>query len=121
MQGGIPKLEKEALFERLAQGHAARITVVTPNRRLARALEREHSARQAARGLSVWESPDILPFTAFARRLWEDALHSPLGESVPHVLATGQEQALWEGCVRHALPAGGLLSIPATAAQCMDA
>src|SRR5438552_2434659 len=48
------------LFQRLAEGHAARITVVTPNRRLAQALTAEFDAFQIGKGLTVWEAPDFL-------------------------------------------------------------
>ena len=73
-------LSKVDLFARLAEGHAARVTVVTPNKRLSQALMAEFDEVQIAKGLTVWEAPDILPFGAFVERLWEDALYSDLGE-----------------------------------------
>ena len=66
-------LAKPELFARLAAGAAAQSTVVTPNRRLAQALAREFDAFQMQKGLKVWEAPDILPFSAFAARLYEEA------------------------------------------------
>src|SRR5437773_4341360 len=81
------------LFQRLAEGHAARITVVTPNRRLAQALTAEFDAFQIGKGLSVWEAPDILPFGAFVERLWEDALYSELGDKLPLLLTPAQERS----------------------------
>ena len=74
-------LQKSELFARLAVGHAARITVVTPNQRLAHSLTLEFDDYQLARGLTSWEAADILPFGAFVERLWEDALYSDLGRS----------------------------------------
>src|SRR2546430_7922885 len=71
------------LFQRLAEGHAARITVVTPNSRISRVLTSEFDSFQVAKGLTVWEAPDILPFGAFVERLWEDALYSELGDKLP--------------------------------------
>ncbi|MGH8738608.1 MAG: hypothetical protein ACREVC_14715, partial [Burkholderiales bacterium] len=68
-------IERSALFARLAEGQAAKLTVVTPNRRLAQELAREFDAGQADKGLPVWESADILPFSAFVERLYEDALY----------------------------------------------
>ena len=77
-----PMLSKADLFARLsAEGHAAGITVVTPNKRLSQALMAEFDAYQIDKGKSVWEAPDILPFGAFVERLWEDALYSPIAES----------------------------------------
>jgi probable DNA repair protein len=110
-------LSRSDLFARLAQGHAAGITVVTPNRRLAQALQGEFDAHQSANGLTAWEAPDILPFGAFVERLWENALYSPIGEKLPLLLTPAQEQRLWE----EILAASGLLAIPQAAAHCREA
>jgi probable DNA repair protein len=108
-------ISKPELFARLAEGHAARITVVTPNRRLSQGLMVDFDAHQAARGLAAWEAPDILPLEAFVVRLWEDALYSE--RELPLLLTPAQEQAIWE----EILAGSELLSIPQTAAQCRDA
>src|SRR5688572_7158932 len=110
-------LSQADLFTRLAEGHAARITVVTPNRRLSQTLVSKFDAFQMERGLAVWEAPEILPFGAFVERLWEDALYSDIassrGEALPLLLTGAQEQAIWE----ELLSDSNLLSIPQTAAQ----
>src|SRR5712691_5975825 len=105
------------LFQSLAQGHAARITVVTPNPRLSRVLTSEFDSFQVAKGLTVWEAPDILPFGAFVERLWEDALYSELGDKLPLLLAPAQEQQLWE----QILEGSDLLILPEAAARCREA
>ena len=114
-------LSRPELFARLAEGHAAGITVVTPNARLSRALVAGFDDFQTARGLGSWEAPDILPFGAFVERLWEDALYGPVGEakgeSFPLLLTAAQEQHLWEAI----LAQSGLLAVPQAAAQCRDA
>src|SRR5438105_7282302 len=110
-------LPKADLLARLAEGHAARITVVTPNQRLAHSLTLEFDDYQIARGLTSWEAADILPFGAFVERLWEDALYSDLGESLPLLLTPAQEQHLWE----RILEKSGLLIVPQAAAQCREA
>ena len=110
-------LRKSELFARLAEGHAARITVVTPNRRLAHSLLLEFDDYQIARGLNSWEAADILPFGSWVERLWEDALYSDLGESLPLLLTPAQEQHLWE----RILAKSGLLIVPQAAAQCREA
>ena len=110
-------LEKSRLFSRLAEGHAARLTVVTPNQRLAHSLTLEFDDYQIARGLTSWEAADILPFGAFVERLWEDALYSDLGERLPLLLTPAQEQHLWE----RILATSGLLIVREAAAQCRDA
>lgn len=108
-------ISKPDLFARLAEGHAARITVVTPNRRLSQSLMADFDAHQAARGLAAWEAPDILPLDAFVVRLWEEALYSE--RELPLLLTPAQEQAIWE----EILAGADLLSIAQTAAQCRDA
>src|SRR5438876_2591539 len=109
------------LFQRLAEGHAARITVVTPNRRLAQALTAEFDAFQIGKGLSVWEAPDILPFGAFVERLWEDALYSELGDKLPLLLAPQQELLLWQEVIATSGEGEDLLFTETAAAHCRDA
>ncbi len=121
MHRDLPRLEKPELFERLAHGHAARLTVVTPNRRLAHALRREFDAAQLAQGLAAWETPDILPFDGLVKRLWEDALYCDLACGIPVLLSDTQEQMLWEDAIhaaRHALP---IYSAAPAATQCRAA
>ena len=72
---------------------------------------------QVEKNLSVWEAPDILPFDAFVERLWEDALYSELGETLPLLLTPAQEQHLWE----EILGKSELLIVSQAAAQCRDA
>ncbi len=114
-------ISKQDLLARLAEGHAAGITVVTPNLRLARELAREFDERQAAGGLTVWETADILPFSAFAERCYEEALYSGAGAALPVLLTAAQERALWEEAIRASSWAGALLDVPRTAAQAMQA
>src|SRR6266480_4170045 len=109
------------LFQRLAEGHAARITVVTPNRRLAQALTAEFDAFQIGKGLSVWEAPDILPFGAFVERLWEDALYSELGDKLPLLLTPQQELLLWQEVIATSGEGKDLLFTETAAAHCRDA
>ena len=56
MPDALPALEREELFAQLAAGHAAGVTVVTPNRRLALALAGEFDRRQLAAGRTAWET-----------------------------------------------------------------
>jgi probable DNA repair protein len=114
-------LSSSQLFQRLAEGHAARVTVVTPNARLARSLVARFDDAQIAQRRDSWDAADILPFGAFVARLWEDALYGAVGEaageSFPLLLTAAQEQHLWEAI----LAERGLLALPQAAAQCRDA
>ena len=111
---------KPDLFTRLAAGHAAGITVVTPNQRLAQALASEFDRGQIAKGLKVWETADILPFTAFVERAYEDALYSDLAAELPSLLTPDEEQQLWEELIR-ADRGRDLLAVPETAALAREA
>jgi ATP-dependent helicase/nuclease subunit B len=112
----FPALPKPQLFGRLAEGHAARVTVVTPNQRLAAALARDFDAHQIARGLASWEAADALPFSAFVERAYEDALYSDLATHLPILLSGAQEQALWEEVIGASDAGKALLSGPSAAA-----
>ena len=114
MPGESPKVGKSELFARLAEGHAAGITVVTPNRRLARALRREFDSFQTKKGLSVWEDADILPLESFVERLYEDSLYADPSSAQPQLLSLAQEQALWESVIGKST----LLATAETAAEC---
>ncbi len=117
----FPRIPKSELLDRLAGGHAARLTVVTPNRRLAGALRRDFDARQMASGLTAWETADVLPLTALVERLYEDALYSELATQLPILLTAAQEQSLWEDIVRSSEAGRALASAPPAAALAREA
>ena len=119
MHRDLPRLEKSQLFEQLALGHGGRATVVTPNRRLAQALQARFDEFQLARGLKTWETADILPFGGWVTRLWEDALYSDLAPAMPVLLSGAEEQALWEEAIHAARH--DLFSAAPAARQCREA
>lgn len=119
MPGTAP--DKQELFSRLAGGHAAKLTVVTPNARLAKELAREFDAHQLGCGLKLWEAADILPFGAFLERLWDEALHADAGERLPMLLSPAEEQHLWEESIRATERGRGLVAPALAAGQCRDA
>src|SRR5258708_9132912 len=108
-------MQKKELFEKLALGHAERITVVTPNRRLSQALVADFDAYQAKQGRTVWEAADILPFGAFVERLYEDALYADLKVELPMLLTQAQEQMLWAEAIQASRSGGELLAVQQTA------
>lgn len=104
-------------LEALAPG----VTVVTVNKRLARALQREHALRERAAGHMVWETPDILPWRAWLQRSWEALLNggalSGGDADLPGILLDPlQERVLWSDIVRSS-PAGEKLLRPEAAAR----
>lgn len=114
-------IDKTQLFARLALGLAGGATVVTPNLRLAQALAREFDAEQAALGRKTWESADILPYSAFVQRCYEDLLYSELASDLPIPLTPAQERVLWEDIIRRSDAGDALLALPETAALVADA
>jgi hypothetical protein len=92
-------------------------TVVTSNTRAARSLRQAYSELQVAKGKSAWSSPDVLPWSAWLHRLWQEHIfHSP-GE-FNALLNKRQEQVLWERIIGGERSA---LDTTAVAAQCARA
>lgn len=117
----FPQVTLTDVFARLAAGLKAGVTVVTPNRRLALVLKREFDHAQAASGLTVWDTADILPFSAFIERAYQDALYSARASEFPTLLTSSQEQALWEEIIRRSDVSEALLAIPETARLAREA
>jgi probable DNA repair protein len=109
------------LFTLLAGGHAARVTVVTPNRRLARSLLERFDASREGAGLTAWETADILSIDAYLQRHREEALYSRAAGQVPALLSPAQEQVLWEEAIRSSASGEKLFAPAAAAAQCRQA
>src|SRR3990167_7893592 len=114
MPGDFEEIRKQNLIARLAEGRAAGVTIVTPNRRLAQALAREFDERQAAQGLAAWEAADILPLGAVVERCYEDAWYAEDAAALPQLLAPAQARAIWESI----LEGSALLAPAQTAADC---
>lgn len=69
--------------------------VVTPNRRLAAYLQQSYQQLQAARGVTCFESPCILPVNTWIDALWEQSARQQFAAK-PITLNSAQEQQLWE-------------------------
>ncbi len=117
----FPRCTKAEVFTRLAEGLQAGVAVVTPNRRLAAALKQEFDASQTANGLAAWESADIVPYSAFVERAYEDVLYSERAAEMPLLLTPAQEQALWENIIRSSAAGEALLAVPETARLAREA
>ncbi len=69
--------------------------VLTSNTRSARFLKREFSERQADAKRDVWSTPDILPWSAWLRRLWRGSIYGNPQASAA-LLDDVQERLVWE-------------------------
>ncbi|MDA7967508.1 MAG: PD-(D/E)XK nuclease family protein [Gammaproteobacteria bacterium] len=68
--------------------------VVTPTARLAREIRRQFDRARQDLGMRAWESADVLPFDAFAQRLWRAHRRPEL------LLNEWQLRAAWESIIR---------------------
>lgn len=109
------EIARPRLFERLARGLADPVVVLTPNRRLAQALEAEFDRGQVAAGHASWEAPAIDAFDAWVKETYEDATYTVEGSELPGLLSGAAEQLLWEDAVRASTWQAKVLSVPATA------
>jgi ATP-dependent helicase/nuclease subunit B len=80
-----------------------------------RALRREYDVARAREGKQLWDSPDILSYTGWLRRLWQECVYVRPDGDIPYLLDPAQEHALWEDAIRKSGVSGPLLDIPETA------
>nr|VFJ47842.1 MAG: probable DNA repair protein [Candidatus Kentron sp. FW] len=78
-------------------------TVLTVDRQSARNLQLTYDARALADGLRCWETPDILPLSAWVERSWREYATRT---ALPVLLSTFREQALWERIIRKRMAPG---------------
>ena len=118
----------------LVTGHPSRVTpvlqltlplsqdtrepvVLTASRRLAHAMRLAYAASAQARGLRVWRTPQILPWSTWLKREYLEARALARDEpSIKRVLSTAQSRALWADVVAESRFARELLN-PANAAR----
>ena len=84
-----------AILALLADGAIA----VTPNRRLARALQRAFDAERLASGLAAWPTPTILPYQTWLTTLWEQFVAAGVTDDQTLLLTPPQVALLWEQIV----------------------
>jgi len=106
----FPTITRDEVFAQLAQSPAGAVIVVTPNHRLALALQREFGDFQAGHGKALWESADILPWSGFLERAWHEALYADTAP-LPLPLTSSQAHALWENLLRNSAAGETLLAV----------
>ncbi|MXZ80120.1 MAG: hypothetical protein F4Z15_01840 [Gammaproteobacteria bacterium] len=101
--------------EHIDHGHS----VICANIRLAQYLKHRHSQKQLQQGLRSWETPDILPWTAWIRRCWSDLRVG--NNRLELLLNPVQEALLWQQIINADVDAGFLWHVPSVAAQVQTA
>ena len=94
--------------------------MLTPNRRLGRAVTAAFDARQAATGTGAWLTPRILPVEQWYRDLWRTAVLRGLLPASQLFDTAGQRQ-LWRRIIEEDDREFSLLGPGQTAQQCQQA
>lgn len=108
------------MYEHVVAALAAGASVITPTRRLAAAVRRSFDAHQQHAGRTAWVSPDVLPWSAWAQRLWA-SVQVNLPEPLLLVLSPQQELALWARVISESQVASPLLHLENVAEAAREA
>jgi ATP-dependent helicase/nuclease subunit B len=95
-------------------------TLATANARLARDLRWDYDLERQRAGDAVWPAPDIVPWEAWLRRRWSEAVYED-GAGGRLLLSDAQEQALWERIIRDSPEGQTLVHVRATAKMAAEA
>lgn len=87
--------------------------------RLSRHLAQRYARECRSLGMDVWETPTILTFNAWLAGLWQEAVE--LGVDQRLLLASAQQEALWERALRESEHDTQLLPPAATARLAQEA
>ena len=117
------RIDYLALHALIAAG--MRVTIVTPNRRLAAFLTCEYddallAAKSGARG-PAWHSADILPVDTYFERTYRALDLRASDVALPQMLSATQSQCIWEDLIRTSGDQAGLLSVAQAARQAFSA
>lgn len=116
----FPVFSHEEVFARLIREPAGQVCVITPNRRLAQTLLQEAGARQLGRGLTLWDTPDVISLAGFIERVADAARHAGPA-ALPQVLAPEQSRVLWEQLLRDSEAGSSLLAVTEAAGLAHEA
>lgn len=116
----ISVLSEEEVLRRINDG----ATLVAVNRRLARFLASRYNAQKVADGCLVWETPDIISFSAWCEREYNAAAEVAAagdGKFLPMLLKPAQEIRVWQQIITDSVNGRGLLQIPQAAETAREA
>ena len=92
--------------------------IITVNQRLARELKGQYTAEQIASQRQVWESTQILPWSAWLKRLWRTELQPDVSEIL---LNQSQTRVIWENIINRSSAALGVVPLSQTTRLAMEA
>ena len=82
-----------------AKALAAGVTVVTPNKRLARTLIARHDASMLRSTKRTWTAARALPWSAWLTTLWREALEGGAAPPELRLLSADEAHYLWDRIV----------------------
>ncbi len=94
-------------------------SLVTPTSRLSRHLSNHFAQVQLSQGKQAWESPSILPWSAWLENLQRQLV--PERENETYILNPHQQINLWTGIIRESEYSQQLLQVTSVARQVMQA
>lgn len=97
------------------------VTVITGNKRLAGATRQAFEQAAIDKGPEVWPTPDILPWTAWLQRVWEEAVVSGAATAPELLLTSQQEQRIWEDIITESMADQPLQQVTGTARRAQEA
>ena len=98
------------MFDALRRG----VTVLTGHKRLAGDLRQSFEFAEAGKGLEVWPTPQVMPWTDWLQGIWEEILVSGGISTHEHLLAPVQERHLWQDIIVDSMPEQPLQQVPGT-------
>ncbi|MDP1559587.1 MAG: PD-(D/E)XK nuclease family protein [Nitrosomonas sp.] len=107
----------ESIFDALDRG----VTVITGNNRLAGVTRQAFEQAAIDKGLEVWPTPDVLPWTAWLQRVWEEAVVSGAASAPELLLTSQQEQRIWEDIVTESMADQPLQQVTGTVRRAQEA
>ena len=105
------------VFDALDRG----VTVVTGNKRLAGVTRQAFEQAAMDKGLEVWPTPDVLPWTAWLQSAWEEAVVSGASPAPELLLTSQQEQRIWEDIITESVADQPLQQVTGTVRRAQEA
>jgi ATP-dependent helicase/nuclease subunit B len=96
-------------------------TVVTANKRLAAVSRQVFEKDNIDKGLEVWPTAKILPWTVWLQNTWEEAVISGVLPAPKLLLTQQQEQYIWKDIITEAFVDNPLQQVSGTARQAQQA
>lgn len=105
------------VFDALNRG----ATVVTGNKRLAAVTRQAFEQAAVDKGLEVWSTPRVLPWSAWLQSVWEEAVVSGAAAPPELLLTPQQEQRIWEDIIIESMAEQPLQQVAGTVHQTQEA